>query len=235
MPDDDEQETTEPETEGEDTEGQDESVEGEAEGESEAEGDADTEGEPEQQPQGRQQKGKRQPPPAESDLDRVKRALAAERTNRKKLEKDMATLRRQHASAEERALLEARETAATEREAEIRPPLIKALAAAELRASGVQGSAPARLVGLLDLDKVDVDEDGNLVGLDDQIAGLKEEFPNLFAAPPEDGGKQRTPQANAGAGGRRGDKGGPVKPKPWYEQLADQVLNAQAPPGVGHR
>jgi hypothetical protein len=209
--------------------GDDEGLEGTAETDSDA-----GEGEPaEHEPQ---DKGKKDEPQGETDLDRVRKALTAERASRKKLEKDMAALRRSHASAEERAILEAKEGAAAEREAEIRPPLLKALAAAELRAAGIQGAGAQRLVGLLDMDKVDVDDEGNLVGLDDQIAGLKEEFPNLFAAP--DNGRRTPPAANAGSGsrsGRKQDAGEPAKPKPWYEQLADQVLNAQAPPGVGRR
>ena len=201
--------------------------------------DAGDSGEPEggDKPAGDEPAATKQPPPAETDLDRVKKALAAERANRKKLEKDMAALRRQNASAEERALIEARETAATEREAQVKPPLLRALAAAELRAAGVQGNGATRLVGLLDLEQIDLDDDGAPVGLDEQIAGLKEEFPNLFAAPPD--GKARAGNANAGSGSnssRRQDKSGnDGRPRPWNEILAEQVLNPQmvAPPGTG--
>jgi len=204
----------------------------------EPEGDDDDGGEPEGDPPAPKAKSKtKQPPPAETDLDRVKAALTKERQARKQADKDLAALRRQHATAEERALLEAWETAATEREAQVKPPLLKALAAAELRAAGVQGNGAQRLVGLLDLEQVDLDDDGAPVGLDEQISALKEEFPNLFAAPSD--GKTRAGNANAGSGsgaGRRQDKtGNDGKPRPWNEILADQVLNPQyaVPPGVG--
>lgn len=39
-----------------------------------------------------------------------------------------------------------------------------------------------RLAKLIDFDSVEVDADGSVSGLDDQIASLKEDFPELFAA-----------------------------------------------------
>lgn len=43
------------------------------------------------------------------------------------------------------------------------------------------GTKLEKLVGLLDLSEIDIDEDGEFVGLDDQIDDLKESFPSLFA------------------------------------------------------
>jgi len=162
----------------------------------------------------------------------LKRALAAERQQRKDLDKQLRDLQRKHASAEERALLEAREQAAEEARNSTREPLVKALAAAKLEAAGVQ-SGTAKLVGLLDLSKVDVDDDGELIGLGDQIDELKDSFPGLFAA--ATGGGTKPPNANSGAGSRTGrtkDRDGQQQPKGFAQLLADQVMGA-APPGQG--
>jgi hypothetical protein len=159
----------------------------------------------------------------------LKKALASERVARRAADKELKELRLKHASAEERQLIEAKETAAAEAEARVKAPLIKALAASELRAAGVQ-QGTAKLVGLLDLAKVELDDEGELVGLDEQIEEMKEEFPNLFAAATG----TRVPNVNGGSGnGRRKDKdGGDQKPKGFAQQLADQVMGA-APPGQG--
>jgi hypothetical protein len=159
----------------------------------------------------------------------LKSALQKERAANRSAQKELKELRLKHASAEERALLEAREQAATEATEATKGPLVKALAKLGLQAAGVQ-SGTAKLVGLLDLNKVELDEDGELIGLDDQIEELKEEFPNLFAVATG----SRAPNINGGAGnGRRQDKDGePAKPKGFAQQLADQVMGI-VPPGQG--
>jgi hypothetical protein len=83
---------------------------------------------------------------------------------------------------------------------------------------------------LLDLEKVDV-VDGELIGLEDQIDEIKEEFPNLFA--PAGGGGTRAPNVNGGAGnGRTKDKQDRQAPKGFAQILAEQVTGV-TPIGQG--
>ena len=171
------------------------------------------------------------------ELDGLKSALAKEREARKASDKQLAALRKQHASTEERLVIEAKEAALVEAEASVKLPLVRALAAAELRAANVQGPT-ARIVGLLDLTKIDLDDDGEAVGLSEQIDALREEFPNLFATASANGGRPRAGNANGGSGsgsGRQQDKGSAGTPKPWYEQLADQVHGSMNSSGVANR
>jgi len=175
----------------------------------------------------------RQQPQDDADPNAgLKRALAAERQQRKDAERKLRDLERKHASAEERALLEARDQAAQVAREETRKPLVKALAAAKLEAAGVQ-SGTAKLLGLLDLDKVDVDDDGELVGIEDQIDELKETFPTLFASVA--GGGTKPPNANGGAGsrtGRKKDRDDQQPQRGFADILAAQVMGT-APPGQG--
>jgi hypothetical protein len=135
----------------------------------------------------------------------LKRALDAERALRKQRDTELRDLKKKHASAEELALLQAREAGASEAAAAITPKLLKRTAAAELRAAGATGNT-GRLVGLVDLDKIQLTDDGELVGLDDQIEELKEEFPNLFNANGKGAPAARPPagKGNAGSGGTQG-------------------------------
>jgi hypothetical protein len=174
---------------------------------------------------------------ADPELGKLKSALVKEREARKAADRQLAELRKQHASTEERLVIEAKEQASAEAEERVKLPLVRALASAELRAANVQGPT-ARLVGLLDLSKVTLDDDGDAVGLTEQIDALREEFPNLFAAATANGGRPRAGNVNGGSGssnGRQQDKGGGGAPKPWYEQLADQVLNPGTASGVAMR
>lgn len=179
-------------------------------------------------------KPKPKPPTRQSKADDsdpnagLKSALQKERQRARQLERENKDLKLKNATAEERALLEARDQAAAEAVATTKAPLVKALAKVALQAAGVQ-SGTAKLVGLLDLEKVDLDDDGELVGLDDQIEDLKTEFPNLFAVATG----TRAPNVNGGAGnGRKQDKQDKQEPKGFAEQLAAQVY-ASVPPGQG--
>lgn len=180
-------------------------------------------------------KSSARPAPAKTSDDDpnagLKKALTAERTRARNLEREFKELQKKHATAEERQLLEAREQAAAEAEERIKGPLIKALAASELKGAGVQ-SGTARLVGLLDLDKIELGDDGELVGLSEQIDELKVEFPNLFAAATN--GSVKPPNVNSGSGnGRTKDRSGEdQKPKGFAQLLADQVTGA-VPLGQG--
>jgi hypothetical protein len=157
--------------------------------------------------------------------------LAAARQDARKATADLKALQRKQATAEERALLEAKDAGVEEGRTATREPLVKALVAAKLQAAGVQGTNTPRLVRLLDLDKVDLDDEGEVVGLDDQIEDLKEEFPNLFATATAPG--NRAPNVNGGAGnGRTKDKQDRVPPKGFAQVLADQVTGV-APIGQG--
>jgi hypothetical protein len=175
-------------------------------------------------------------PQTSGDLDGLRKALAAERTLRRTADKALADERKKSATAEELAIINARETSAAETETRVKIPLLRALAATELRASGVQG-ATARLVGLLDLSKVEIDEDGDPIGLTEQIESLKTDFPNLFQA--ATGGQAPRPgNANGGSGarsGRAGDSSGGQPPRKFNEILADIVLTGGTGAGTAMR
>jgi len=67
-------------------------------------------------------------------------------------------------------------------------PWKKTSAVAELRAAGLDLEQARRLVGMVNIADVDVDEDGDVIGLENQIDSLKETFPELFnrdAKPPK--------------------------------------------------
>lgn len=65
-------------------------------------------------------------------------------------------------------------------EAKYKPVVIKTAARAAFAEAGMKAERMDRAFRLLDLDDLDVKEDGSVDGLDDQIAELKEDFPEFF-------------------------------------------------------
>jgi len=101
----------------------------------------------------------------------------------------------------EKAAAEAAETAASER---YRDQLARTAARAELVDAGVPKASAKRLVALLDIGEIEMDEEGNIVGgMEDQLEQLRAELPQLFAAPEPEKPKRtrpappRIPAANA--------------------------------------
>jgi hypothetical protein len=169
--------------------------------------------------------------PTDDPTANLRKALASERKLRKDAEARERAALRKAASAEELALLEAKETAAAEAVSTLKPQMLKEIASAKLQAAGVSGNA-ARLVGLFNMSEVDVTEQG-VVGLDDQIEGLKAEFPHLFASSNGKASPRPAPKANAGNGaaqGRQQDNSSSSGKKPGFaEILAAQVLGSASP------
>ncbi|MEU1309500.1 phage scaffolding protein [Streptomyces cinnamoneus] len=131
--------------------------------------------------------------------------------------------------------------------AELHRQVEKASAAAELRGmrktralvtgvnsalaeAGWNGTRLNAVMKLLDLDEVDVDDDGEISGLSEQIADIKTDFPELFK-------RMRAPAAAANGAGGSGQNGAvaakvdaadkrPPQPEPtgWAQQLAQRAL-----------
>ncbi|MFM9635969.1 phage scaffolding protein [Streptomyces turgidiscabies] len=132
-------------------------------------------------------------------------------------------------------------------QAEIRRQIEKATTEAELRGrrqtralvtgvnaalaeSGWNGQRLGSLMKLLDLDEVDIDEDGEVTGLTEQIDDIKREWPEFFK-------RTRNPAGTSNSGGSSGQNGTPAakvdtadkkppepEPKDWAERLARQAL-----------
>jgi hypothetical protein len=159
-------------------------------------------------------------PPAEPDdktpftaADRaaLKKALDAERKLHRDAVARVTALEQAGASEADKAW-QAKITAATDA---ANTRLVKMAARAALSTAGLAGK-PERLVALLDLSAVTVDDEGEVSGLSDQVAALKTEYPGLF------GGTNGTPPkpGSLNTGSRQP---GPGKPKTFADQMATQL------------
>lgn len=94
-----------------------------------------------------------------------------------------------------------------------------------LLAAGVPADKVKRAVGLLDLSDLDVDDDGEVDGLEDAVDALKDEWPELFAKP----GARRKRESVAGDGDRNGERGErESKTKSASQKQADALLGRKS-------
>lgn len=138
---------------------------------------------------------KRDTPPEDDEEDEEDDAKAKSKPAR----------RRQPRVDEEKIRREAEEAAM----AKAKPGLVRTAAKDAFKAAGLilpeKGShdtAFARVTRLINLDDVDVDDDGEVTGLDDQVKAIKRDYPELFT-------RRGASRVNAGAGSSKdgaGDK-----------------------------
>lgn len=142
------------------------------------------------------------------------------RLEAKRLAGEAAKAAKEGEDAAATALREAREEATREAEGRYKPLVVRSEASAALVAAGaavtdkdgkVAADRLARLLRLVNLDEVDVSDDGVISGLDDQVASIKADYPELFAGP------KPPPRPKADGADRKPE---PVKPKTSAERLA---------------
>lgn len=133
-------------------------------------------------------------PPTREEWEKVTGSLrdasgesAARKKKLREMEQKLADLEAANATAEERAALELKKRVLQEAEAQWRPRVVAAEARSALAAAGCKD--PGRWAKLIDLSKVEIDGDGSITGVDEQVAAVKADYPEAFkrerTAPPE--------------------------------------------------
>jgi hypothetical protein len=156
-------------------------------------------------------------PAAETKLEI---ALRREREARKASDRQLRALRAKNETDAEKNEREADEKAA----AKYKPVAVKAAARAALVEAKWKGET-ARGIRLLDMDAIDVDEDGDITGLEDQVALLKADYADLFESDTPTPTKTKVKPGRVDGGGKP-----PVEqtPKTSAEKIAALVEAAQA-------
>ncbi|MFJ1764037.1 phage scaffolding protein [Amycolatopsis sp. NPDC088138] len=114
----------------------------------------------------------------EAELSRVNAESAKRRV-------ELKELKQKNESDAEKASREAEETAA----ARYKPTAVRAGARAALLEAEAKTERVTALAGLLDMSKLDIDDKGEITGLDAEVKRVRAEYPEFFKS--EDDGKPR--------------------------------------------
>ena len=148
-------------------------------------------------------------PFTQADYDNLRQALSKARKDARtaaRTAKGGSSTTDQPLNADGQDSAQAVADAVTAADAKYKPMVVRAHARAAFAEAGLvipkdkADSALARAFRLLDLDDIDIDADGNVAGLEEQIADLRGDFPDLFTArnarPPKvDGANRETGSA----------------------------------------
>jgi hypothetical protein len=133
-------------------------------------------------------------------------------------------MERANDGAEERTARETREAVQVELDKKYKPLIVEKTARADLIAAGVKPDGVKRMIRLMNLGEIEVTDDGEVTGLDEQIEELKTDFPELFGQPEQ----ERKPELRRGS---RAADGADKKPAPKKEPTATE---RQAAALLGH-
>lgn len=111
-----------------------------------------------------------------------------------------------------------REAAKAEARAEADTRIKRSEAKAALVAAGVTREVAADLIGFVKLDDLDLDDDGEVEGLDEEIERIQKKYPTFFAKP-----TRRRRESVAGGGDRDGTGRRPAKKMTASERQAALV------------
>lgn len=162
-------------------------------------------------------------------LEKERAASKAARVQARELAAQLKAATKKPSADETEASLEtAREEAAAAAEQKLKPVVVNAAAKAALLSAGlsVSGDATAKnntikkLLRTLDLADIDIDDDGEVTGLEEQIDEIVEAFPELFKKDePAPAQKVRAPRLDAA-----GKNNAQPVPKTTGERYAQQIL-----------
>ncbi|MCX5522205.1 phage scaffolding protein [Streptomyces bobili] len=131
-------------------------------------------------------------PPSREEWERVRRTMAARKQEKADVQRQLNELRDKYKEQEtetEKAVREAEEKA----EARYKPIAVRKAVRAALVEAGATAATEgdkakteariARLMKLVDVGDLSIDDDGEVLGVDEQIDGLRADYPELFDAP----------------------------------------------------
>lgn len=128
-----------------------------------------------------------------ADIEKAAKRRQAALDRARKAEKELAELRKQHATEEQKLQIEAEEKAAAQA-AKFKPALVKQHVALEMAFLGLNKTQIDQIVKFVDMENIDVDLDDNSVsGVEEEVVRIQTTFPALFPSKSdEDEGEKKT-------------------------------------------
>lgn len=127
-------------------------------------------------------------PISAEEAKKIRAALKKANDEAKRYRLEAKKLKKETATDSEKAIITAKEEAEKAVEDKYKGLLVRAEAKAALTDAGLT-SGHERFIKMLDMDAIEVEDDGDIEGLTEQIQALKKDFPEVFDAKKKVAGK----------------------------------------------
>lgn len=166
-----------------------------------------------------------------ADIDKAAKRRQAALKKARELEQELTALKAQHESESERLVREAAEAASQKAEDTFKPALVRKELFYQMATLGLDKEQIPDLVDLIKMQEIEIDDEFNVLGVEEEIDRIKTKFPRLFEkdnsgeeeeeTPP----KKRAPRKRPVPKGDGADKQPPATRKlSAAEQLRSRLL-----------
>lgn len=115
-----------------------------------------------------------------ADIDKAAKRRQAALKKARELEQELTTLKAQHESESEKLVREAAEAAAKKADETYKPALVRKELFYQMAALGLDKDQIPDLVDLIKMQEIEIDDEFNVLGVEDEIDRIKTKFPRLF-------------------------------------------------------
>jgi len=159
-----------------------------------------------------------------SEMVKAIKARQIAKAKLREKEAEIAALKAKNETESEKAVREAQEKTLKAATDKYKPALVKAGATAAILAAGPKKGKDgvARLLKLMDLDAIDLSEDNDLEGVEEEVMRLQEEYPELFTDGTEKVEKEE-------------DEEEEEKPKTRRRQTTSRTTTSRSADGAGKK
>lgn len=160
-----------------------------------------------------------------AEMIKAIKARQAAKAKARELTQELATLRQQNETESEKKVREAEEKVAKALTNKYKPALVRTGAEAALLAAGPKNgkSGIPRLIKLMDMDAIDLTDELELEGVEEEVVRLQEEYPELFGAEPVEEPKEEKPTPRRRTTSRQVDGAG-KKPPTTKKSTSEMIL-----------
>lgn len=139
-------------------------------------------------------------PPSKDEYEKLQKALGKANAEAKTRREQFQAAQRQNEDDAGKAVREAQEAA----EKRLKPVAVRAAAKAAFLEAGLQGGSErvTKMTRLLDLDAIEIDDDGEVTGLAEQVSTVKADYPELFTPEKQTRAPRVTASDRPGTNGR---------------------------------
>jgi chromosome segregation ATPase len=161
-----------------------------------------------------------------ADIDKAAKRRQAALKKARDLENELKTLKAEHETESDRLVREAAEKAIQQAEDTYKPALVRKELFYQMATLGLSKDQIPDLVDLIKMKEIDIDEDFNVLGVEEEIERLKNKFPRLFETdePDPDKREKKAPRKRPVPKGDGADKKAPETKTTAADQIRNRLL-----------
>lgn len=160
-----------------------------------------------------------------ADIEKAAKRRQAALKKARELENELTQLKAQHETETERQVREASEEARKKAEEQYKPALVRKELYFQMATLGLKKDQIEDLVDLVKMGEIEIDEDFNVLGVEEEVDRIRTKFPKLFEVDKVEEDEKPAPRKRKVPKADASDRPAPdTKPKSSADKIRDRFL-----------